>query len=454
MPDHHPTDVTAAAPTRRDSPYAWFVVSLLMVTSAVSFVDRQLLNLLIEPIKHDLHASDTQLGFLQGAAFIVAYLAFGPFCGRLADKGDRRNLLVAAVVLWSSATILCGLAVNLPMLFASRAGVGAAEAALGPAAASLIADYFTKERLPRALSINILGAYVGGGLALVFGGLAVGSARAISAAVPAFSHLAAWQTAFITVGAPGLFLALLLLVIREPARRSFVVTDDHPTEQVYGLGDAVRFLWASRSFYGRYMGAMTLLTLVLYAVPAWMPSLMIRTFGMAPKQVGLAYGATTLVMGVLGALSGPTLNTLLRRRWPNTSMMLCVALPAFAIAATLPLIALAKTFPQALAVAAAVTYFYTLPQAVAVSALLIATPNRMRGIMGGLYVMCASGIGLGLGPALVALVTDKVFGDPHAIVLSLPLVGATAAIGAGLLALGSLPYVAAILTKATPATPQ
>jgi MFS family permease len=161
------------APDDRDSRYAWYVVSLLTTAYAVAFIDRQVLNLLVDPIKRELALGDVEVSLLQGLAFMGAYIAFGP-------------------------------------LFA-RAGVGAAEACLIAAAWSLLSDYFSRERLPQAMSVFVMGPYIGGGLALIFGGVVIGSVDAIGGAIPLLADLSAWRLTFVCVGIPGLLLALALI---------------------------------------------------------------------------------------------------------------------------------------------------------------------------------------------------------------------------------------------------
>ena len=289
------TDQPEQRAVPRDGGYAWAVLAMLTLAYTISFIDRQVLNLLVDPIKSDLGASDTQMSLLQGAAFIIAYIAFIPIFGRLVDTSNRRNILVLGVVIWSAFTVLCGFSTSLEMLFFSRAGVGAAEAALGPAAWSLISDYFTKERIPRAMSVFLMGPYLGGGFALIFGGLVIGSAAALAQSVPLLAGLSPWQLTFIFVGAPGVVFGFVLLAIREPPRQT--ISGPALDERKFSLGETARFLWDGRDFYFRFFAAMALVVVVLYALPAWMPALLIRSYGADPSTVGVTFGALVLVMG-------------------------------------------------------------------------------------------------------------------------------------------------------------
>ena len=175
--------------------YALFVTLVLAVAYAVAFIDRQVLNLLVEPIKRSLALTDTDFSLLQGLAFFAAYATMGFAFGRLADQRNRRNLLALGVLIWCVFTVLCGFAGGFWSFFGARAGIGAAEACLLPAGWSLLADYHDRERLPRAMSLFLVGPFIGGGLALIFGGLLF---RHLSAFPPGglAAGLAPWRLTF------------------------------------------------------------------------------------------------------------------------------------------------------------------------------------------------------------------------------------------------------------------
>ena len=151
----------------QDGFHAWNGLLFLTLAYVLAFVDRQILNLLVDPVKRDLLLSDTQVSLLQGIAFTATYVLFGPLFGRWVDAGNRRNIVVLGVVIWSVFTVLCGFADSFWELFFARAGIGAAEACLAPAAWSMIADYFSPKKLPRAMSLFLMAPYLGGGLALI-----------------------------------------------------------------------------------------------------------------------------------------------------------------------------------------------------------------------------------------------------------------------------------------------
>ncbi|WP_157995057.1 MFS transporter [Peristeroidobacter soli] len=431
-----PTEA-ALVPTRDRGNYAWYVLFLLTFAYTVAFIDRQVLNLLVEDIKRDLLLTDTQLSLLQGIAFMGSYIAFSPWFGRWADVGNRRNILVFGVGTWSIFSALCGLAENYWQLFLARAAVGAAEACLAPAAWSLIADYFNRERLPRAMSIYLMGPYIGGGLAMIAGGMVIGSMGTLRELAPMLAHLQPWQLTFVMIGLPGVVLAMALLTIREPSRGAQTIGT---RDRSFSIREVIEFLWQGRAFYVRFYLGMALIVIVLYALPAWMPSFLMRAHGADPTTVGLRYGVLVLIMGSAGVLSGPFVDRWLARRGHADSPIRVAAIACIGLVIFTAILPLMPGFSGALIAAAGGTFFFSLPQAMSATALQLATPNRMRGIVASLYLFVLSVIGLGAAPTVVAVVTDRVFGDPSKVGLSLAVVCAISAAGAAVLLFSALPH--------------
>lgn len=430
-------------PSRRavqDTPYAWLVVILLMLTYTIGFLDRQVLNLLVEPVKHDLGISDTQFSLLQGIAFIASYLSLGIVFGRLADTYNRRNLIIFGLVVWSLFSMACGFTTNYLELLLARIAVGAAEAALAPCAISIISDYFSKTRVPRALSVQYLGTYLGGGLALLFGGLVLSSAGHLAEALPLLKGHTPWQMAFIMIGAPGLVMAVFLLLIKEPARTSFDTTQVVDDRQ-FTLAQTLGYFWQERSFFLRFLGAMTLIVLVLFTIPAWTPALLSRAYGTDPREIGFLFGSLSVLCGCVGVLGGPVLNGFVARAHAETSVLRCIAGGAAVLFVACALIAVAPTAGTVIALASIATLCYSMPQALGSTALLSVIPNRMRGTAQALYIVCVTGIGLGCGPTLVAAITDFVLGDPKLLGWSLSAICAVSGLGATWLAIAAIgPY--------------
>ena len=201
----------------RASRYAWYALTLLVVVYTLNFIDRQILSILAEDIKRDLHLTDADIGFLFGTAFGVFYALFGIPLGRLADNWHRVRLITIGLTVWSAMTAISGFAQSGVQLAAARIGVGVGEATASPCAYSLLSDYFPKRQRATALAIYSSGIYIGGGLSLFIGGIVVGRWN------HAFPHggplgLVGWQAAFMTVGLPGLLIALAVSTLREPVR--------------------------------------------------------------------------------------------------------------------------------------------------------------------------------------------------------------------------------------------
>ncbi len=209
----------ATRPPHRVSGYAWYALFLFVIVYIFNFIDRQILAILAESIKADLDLDDAQLGFLYGTAFAVFYALFGIPLGRLADSWYRGRLMALGLALWSSMTALSGFAQSFGMLAAARIGVGIGEASASPAAYSMIADYFPKEKRATALSIYSSGLYIGGGLSLPIGGFVISQwERWYPDPGMAPLGLAPWQAAFLAVGLPGLLLAVWIWTLKEPMR--------------------------------------------------------------------------------------------------------------------------------------------------------------------------------------------------------------------------------------------
>lgn len=418
--------------------YPWVVTGFLTAIYTAAFIDRQILNLLVDPIKRSLILSDTEVSLLQGLAFTSAYVLFSPLFGRLADRANRRNVLVFGAIAWSLATISCGLTTDYRVLFASRFGVGAAEACVSPAAWSILSDYFSRDRLPRAMSVFLVGPYLGAGLALVFGGLLIGAAQGVIGSHPVLAGVEPWQFVFMAIGLPGILLGLATLIVREPPRRS--LAGGSAAVETYSVGETAAFFWARRAFFGRFYAAMTGIVIVLYALPAWMPAFLIRRHGADPASMGLEYGGVVLVMGTCGVLSGPLIGRWIDRRGHEGGTVIVAALSALALVPASIALSLAPSYGSALAVAAVATFLFSLPQAMAATALQLAAPNGMRGIASAMYVFLVAVVGLGIAPTIVALFTDAVFRDPAMVGVSLSIVCASSAGIGAWLAWRALPH--------------
>src|ERR1700674_3997465 len=389
--------------------YAWYVVLILMVCYTLSFVNRQILSLLVGPMKHDLALSDTRVGLLQGFAFALFYGLMGLPLGRLADTRNRRNVIILGVVLWSFLTGACSAAKSFWSLFLARMGVGVGEATLSPSAFSLISDYFPKEKLGGALSVYSMGIFIGSGLALIAGGSVVDAGTRMPAVtLPLLGTVAPWRFTFLIVGAPGLAIALLLYTVREPIRRQLMRTSSGAPARLrfQEVVAELRMRW--QSVLGISLG-MVFQSMGTYAFVAWAPAFLQRIHGWSAGQSGRALGSIILVFGCLGMSGGGRMCD----RWQKQGVLeapLRVAIVSaigsgilFAFAMT------AKQTAWTLLLAAPALFFLALPIGSSYAAIQLIFPNQARGQVSALFLLILNMGGLSLGPLLPGLLNDYVF---------------------------------------------
>jgi MFS family permease len=414
-----------------------YVVGVLTLAYTFSFIDRQILNLLVGPIQRDLALTDTRMSLLQGIAFALFYTVMGLPLGRLADRTNRVRLIVVGITIWSLMTAACGLARSFPALFLARIGVGIGEAALSPAAYSLIRDYFPTNRLARAASVYNTGIHLGGALALFIGGAVIAGLGTEPVMLPIVGPVRPWQVIFFAVGLPGLLVALVVATIPEPPRGGGPAARGT-------LAEVGRFFGANGRLMTAHFGGYAILALVAYGAGAWMPTFLIRTYGWSPSTVGTWYGAVTLTAGPLGVVAGGWWADHLYSRGRMDATMRA---GVHAVALLIPFAVAAPLMPTAvaaLAVGWVATMLFAFPMGAAAAAIQVIAPVRIRAQVTALYLFAGTLIGLGLGPTAVALVTDGVFHDPAAVRYSLALVAGVlipvslALIGSGLAPLRAL----------------
>lgn len=396
---------------------AWATVAILMVAYVLSFVDRQILNLLVEPIRRDLAINDTQMSLLMGLSFALFYTVCGIPLGRVADTRSRRGLIAVGILFWSAATAACGMAKMYWQFLLCRIGVGVGEAALSPAAYSLIADSFPAERRATAISVYSMGVYLGSGLAFLVGGLVIQFASAQGGVtLPVLGEVRPWQLIFLILGVAGVFFTLLMLAIKEPVRRGAGAGVAVP------LSEVGRYIRANRRTVLLHNFGFAGLAFAGYGSAAWIPTFYIRTYGWDAGQVGIVYGCIVAVFGCLGIVFGGRLADLMAKRGRSDANMrvgLYAALGALPMVVLFPLMDSAFWASMLLALA---VFCLSMPFGVAPAAIQEIMPNSMRGQASAIYLFVITLIGLGVGPTAVALVTDFVFADDNALRYSLLIV--------------------------------
>lgn len=372
--------------TRSASHYA---LALLTLIYAFNFIDRQILSILLEPIKRDLDVSDTAMGFLTGTAFAAFYTCAAIPIARWADRGVRRDIIALGLALWSGMTALSGLATSFVHLALARIGVGIGESTCSPAAHSLIADYFPRERRATAMAIYSTGINIGIMAGFVIGGW--------------MDQAFGWRSAFFIVGLPGLALALVTrLTLREPPRASR--TQGAAAIRRESPGEALHTLWKLRAFRHMSLGA-GLASLVGYAFLTWNGAFLARAHGMSSGAIGTWLGLISGVGGGLGTLLGGVLADRLARRDARWHLWV----PAAGRLLSLPCLALFTLNPNS---TAALVWF--IPAQVfgafwfgPVFGLTQSLVNlSMRAFAAAVLLFVINAIGLGVGPQLVGVLND------------------------------------------------
>jgi MFS family permease len=422
---------------------AWYTMFVLALTVMFAQLDVGIMSLLVQPIKHDLHLTDTAMSFLLGSAFALFYTFIGIPVARYVDRNRRTIILSIGLGVWSIATACCGIAQGYWQLFLSRVMVGAGEAVNGPATFSLIADSFPKERLPRAIAVMQLGVVAGGGLSLLLGGFVIELLLDMPPiALGGLIVIHSWQLVFIAVGLPGLVVALLMVTtVREPKRQGLEAVG----QLKMSLTSVVKYLalkWPvfAPMFLGLTLGALALGTL------AWMPAFYQRTYGWQPGRIGMVLGIEQLVAMPIGLLIGVRMAERFdRSRREDALLRVVIISRLIGMPAGIALPLMPNPW---LAVLCAAIGSLTIGMGGASqnAALQIVTPNQMRGQVTALYLFIFNVIGTGLGPTVAALLTDYVFRAESE--LRYALVAMQAFIGPVSLAiiwLGVRPYVREVL---------
>lgn len=378
----------------RTLPGRHYVLGLLTFVYVFNFADRQILAILLQPIKEELLLSDTQLGFLSGIAFALFYVTLGLPIARLADRKKRVNIIAVSIAIWSLMTAVCGFATSFFQLLLARIGVGIGEAGCTPPAHSLISDYFRTEERSAALGVYSLGMSVGGFLGILLGGW--------------IAELYGWRMAFFVVAVPGIFLAVLVkLTIKEPARgmADGVKSDSGADgEDVPAFLDVLRFLWARKSFRHATLGT-SLLAATGFGSATWLPPFLYRVHGMSLGEIGTWLALITVVGGATGTMAGGFFGgRLIARdvRWH-------VWLPGIVMLAGIPFSIiglLAGSKYLALGMFLIPTFLHSMYVGPTMALIQRQAPLRMRAMAVAVFFFFTNLIGMGGGPLLIGFISD------------------------------------------------
>lgn len=386
---------------------AWLMVGLLFLASIVSVIDRQILSVVTDPVRADLGISDLQISLLQGLAFGLFYATMGVWLGLVADRTNRRNLIIFGIILWSLATVGGGLAANFGQFFVSRMLVGLGEASLSPAAISLIADLFPPGKRGRPIGIFLMGQAVAHGIAFsVAGGVLQAAAAGHFLGVPLLGELTPWRLLFVICGLGGALIGLTFFLTREPARGV--------TAPVKSLGEQARhsvaYLLRNRAqFIGLYLG-FAIYFLGAYGAGIWQVVFVSRQYGMSPAQVSLIFGPIAIVFGLAGPMIGGWLvDRVVGRRGVGGLLRLLSFAPLLAIPSALAVFA--PNAHMAIFLAATQSGCSAIVGSATLAYLQSAMPGELRGFSVSLTGLVNTLLGHALGPILVALTTERILMD-------------------------------------------
>lgn len=402
-----------AAPVARGRS-AGLILSILVAAYILAFVDRQILSLFVQPIKRDLALSDIEVSLLQGLSFALFMCLAGIPVGRLVDTWRRTTMLAIGVFLWSLATAACGFAGSFLVLLVCRVCVGVGEAVMTPAAYSLIGDSFGLQRQGIAMGIYNLGVYIGSGAAMIFGGTAIRMLPAQSSFWGGNFH--GWQLVFLSLLVPGLLVATLLACLPEPARSDGKGHEIAPTAR-----DALRWYRVRFAGLAGLIGMMSFTSMSMYALLAWAPAFYQREFGLSIATVGHQLGLIVLLSGSAGAIAGGVFGDLMIRHRAYGRVLVAIG----GSLCGLPLLvgSLIAANPTASLIMLAAGFFFLTITVVSGPALMQqVTPPRMRGLTTAGIAMITNLLGLGLGPTVVAVVTEGILHNDSRVGTALALV--------------------------------
>ncbi|MDJ0877538.1 MAG: MFS transporter [Halieaceae bacterium] len=408
--------------TRWSNLYLVYVVVMLTLASTLSIIDRQILNVMIGPVKRDLGGiSDTQVSLIMGFAFSLFYSFLALPAGWIADRYNRRNLMAAGIVGWSIMTALCGMASQYWQLFLARMGVGVGEATLGPAATSTLSDYFSPERLPLAVGIISAAPFIGQGLANIGGGPLIDYLESVpNLTVPLIGQVYSWQMVFILVGLPGVLLGALMLTLREPPRRGTLSVSSGGLP----LSDLWRFIRQRGMFFGLIFLAYLGLATQGWSLFSWIIEFYVRNHGWTRTQIGINYGAIAMVVGIIGSVSGGLLaGRLLRSRVRDATLRVAM-LASAVLLPTAVMLTLVDDPWLGLGLLVPVTFCMAMPNGLMLATLQSVAPNELRGQMVAVYLIAVNFLAYTFAPSLPAVLSDYVFASELALGKSISLLAA------------------------------
>lgn len=391
----------------------WLTVAVLFSLYILSLTDRYIIALLVEPVKRDLGLSDFEISLLQGPAFALLFCLCAIPAGLALDRFPRRRVLYAAITLWSVAAAACGVARGFLDLFAARALLGAGQSGFGTGSYSLIGDSFPPQRVSLAMSVYVMGGVMGAGIVFLLGGPLVAAVTRVGAVeVPGLGLLQPWQLVFLLTGLPGLALAFLVFLFREPPRRA------RPAGAGVGYGEALAWVRGNARLYVAIFLGFGTVYAVTIGFQLWTPSYFMRVHGWNPAQTGVVLGIVQVLAALSLPLHGGMVDRLFRGGRRDAHLFWCLStvllaapcgIAAFLVADAWATVALFGLF-MALVLSTA---------SMGPALVQVVTPPHLRGRVSAIYVLVTGLLAMAGGPATVGFITDKLLGDEKQVGLSL-----------------------------------
>ncbi len=420
-------------PPRKDAYYSLIVMTIVVMFTVI---DRQIMSVMIEPMKETYQVSDTMIGLLVGAAFSITYGIAGLPIARFADQTNRRNLVAASIGFWSFCTAACGICQNYWQIFIARLGIGIGESGYGPAAWSIATDNFPREKVAMATGTYGIGAMVGTGMAMFMGGAVLALVQGMPLVeLPFGGVIHPWQWAFIVVGLPGLLWALVVMTTKEPPRRGVAAGEKSPKVPLKELGKWLKDDWRT---YTAVIPASGMKQLIAAGQQVWGVTFFHREFDWSVSYSAVMMGLMTIIVSPVAMILGGKLSEYLAKNGRHDANLRVVI---YGLLGSVPCLALAPQLPNgyaSLTLFGVGIFIGTLGFGPGIAAFQVITPNRMRAQVSALSQFGSNVLAYALAPVIVALFTDFVFRDPAMLKYSMTATTLSMGIIALLLALQGL----------------
>ncbi len=409
----------------------WWMLTILFALYVISFIDRLIMSMMVAPIQASLGVSDVEIGLVLGPAFAICYAVFGFPLGWASDRYSRRWIIFGGSCVFGLATISIGLASSFAWLLLARMLVGIGEASLSPAAYSLMADRFPRHMLTTASSIYNTAAKVGTASAYIVGGALIAAIPLWEVASGRFEGVEPWRLVFFATGLPALLIACLVFTFREPVRKSHVA---HKSSD-----SVVQYMRARLRLFVPLLLGFGAIGITSFSMTAWTPTFLTRTFGLTPAQFGPALGAISAASAFLLVFKGGVVDWLYARGMHDAHIRFYTWLLIAALPLSIGMFATSSSLVFMLLYGA--VQVICLPAIAYMSAALqLIVPSHLRGQVIAIFLFVLTVAGGGIGPVLVSLLTEYVFGDPKLIGWSL-----------GIVVCSSIPVALVFLRSALPA---